>query len=454
MSATEDIKAFNKLKDAYVAKGMKLNTLERFGYPLRRMRVKALASGIPEKSLLSVYNIILESVNAGFDSVDEIGDFLGLSKDDFLLKEIYFLREKGFLHLNQDDKLFVTDEGQEFMKDHSILQVTYETEFEFLVDGYSGKILETFKIGKENTEQKMESGLPRKFRDFRIIQDKFYELQQVFKRSNPPGSYLIDLIGGKDCITFDKTHYKEYFFLEYTPGSSVHSQQDPFVEVRNLKDGYRIEKEKTKHIEESYPEILYQLFDDDRSAFSMASNSEAFATGRHIFPPNIKEAPDYEELGTFETKLYLEEAVKKVKKALLIESPWIKRAVFPLVPGFRKMLKAGKKLCIIYGIDANDIHHVGALNELKKLRDQYPKQFLLVYLPDHLANSPGQVHGTHRKILIKDNEYFISGSFNFLSFNKRESDPVANETSFLFRQNVKAQWKKILSEYHLGNFEY
>jgi hypothetical protein len=39
--------------------------------------------------------------------------------------------------------------------------------------------------------------------------------------------------------------------------------------------------------------------------------------------------------------------------------------------------------------------------------------------------------GTHRKLVIKDNDYYIQGSFNFLSFGKNERQQVANEESLL-----------------------
>ena len=52
-------------------------------------------------------------------------------------------------------------------------------------------------------------------------------------------------------------------------------------------------------------------------------------------------------------------------------------------------------------------------------------------------------------MVIKDNEYYIHGSFNFLSFNKNEGQKVANEETLLISVDVEKKWKKVLSDYDI-----
>jgi hypothetical protein len=52
-------------------------------------------------------------------------------------------------------------------------------------------------------------------------------------------------------------------------------------------------------------------------------------------------------------------------------------------------------------------------------------------------------------LLIKDNDYYISGSFNFLSFAKQEGQQVANEESHLVTFDVNKKWEKVIKEYNL-----
>ncbi len=60
--------------------------------------------------------------------------------------------------------------------------------------------------------------------------------------------------------------------------------------------------------------------------------------------------------------------------------------------------------------------------------------------------------GTHRKLVIKDDNYYIHGSFNFLSFNKKEGQKIANEESLLIVGNIKNKWDSVFLEYGLNEW--
>ena len=121
--------------------GFRINEIIKFAYPFRRIRVKVTANKSPEKSLQHIYSSILRTIDAGFDTEKEICRFLGLSPEDFILRELYFLREKGLSDLISD-KWKVTEQGQEFIKNNDILKVIEEDDFEFLIDAKTEKVLE------------------------------------------------------------------------------------------------------------------------------------------------------------------------------------------------------------------------------------------------------------------------------------------------------------------------
>ena len=119
------------------------------------------------------------------------------------------------------------------------------------------------------------------------------------------------------------------------------------------------------------------------------------------------------------------------------------------------MLEEGKTLIILYGVDKYAEHDEETLNKLKEMEEKYNK-FFLVNLPEYLSSMHGSIRygygslaGTHRKIVIKDNDYYISGSFNFLSFARSQWQRVANEESMLIRTNVKEKWEKVMKQYGL-----
>jgi hypothetical protein len=53
--------------------------------------------------------------------------------------------------------------------------------------------------------------------------------------------------------------------------------------------------------------------------------------------------------------------------------------------------------------------------------------------------------------VIKDNDYYIHGSFNFLSFNKNEGQKVANEETLLISLDVEKKWKQVFEQYQIDD---
>ena len=105
-------------------------------------------------------------------------------------------------------------------------------------------------------------------------------------------------------------------------------------------------------------------------------------------------------------------------------------------------------MIILYGIDENAEHDYKTVQEIKKIQQNYCRNFYFIDLSEHLKGS--EFTGSHRKLLIKDNDYYISGSFNFLSFAKHEGERIANEESQLITINVKEKWERIIKDYKLS----
>jgi agmatine/peptidylarginine deiminase len=99
-------------------------------------------------------------------------------------------------------------------------------------------------------------------------------------------------------------------------------------------------------------------------------------------------------------------------------------------------------LVILYGISEKDEHDIQTLKkELEELQQQHKDNFKLIHLPiTFRENSDSKLTGTHRKLVIKDNDFYIAGSFNFLSFGKNEKQQVANEESIA---NYKGRAEKM-----------
>lgn len=230
--------------------------------------------------------------------------------------------------------------------------------------------------------------------------------------------------------------------IEYIPYENRKNELEPFIQIRRTNNDYQFEKWLTDNLKLEYPDIIYQLTSSERDK------------AVDIEFEQVKEVTTVDETKTtltiWETQQQFEKALHETKEKILIESPWIKKATEQYIPAFEKLLKDKKTLIVLFGIEEKDEHHKPTLDKLEDLQNKYSNNLYLIYLPNHFRQKGMfNMTGTHRKLLIKDNDYYIAGSFNFLSFNKKEGEKVANEESIIIRTNVADKWKQVINEYKI-----
>lgn len=429
--------AYKQLKDK-APTGYRLNELIQFSYPVRKIRLDVLVNKQPDGSMVKVYNVLLRAIKAGFSSQDKLFTFLGLGQtDEFVLRELFTLREKGLVDL-VSEKWIVTEEGEKFIQDEKILRIEEKEEFEFLIDGISGEIM---SARQNRTEKKLLKSLDPEVklsnRNPELIEGKFQQLADTYKQDNENKSYLISY--PSDDIKYDSNDWCNFWLIEYIPDRK--SNQEPKLEVRNFETLKEI-KSLTSKFNSEYRHYIYSLSSSERTEFEEI-------TIIHEEPKVQSQTDDLSTLTIWETKQKFIEALNNVKEKILIESPWIKRATQEYIPLFEKLLKDKKQLTILYGISEKDEHDIYTLRKVEELQKQHKDKFKLIHLPTHFAEIHSRLTGTHRKLVIKDNEYYIHGSFNFLSFGKNERQQVANEESLLISKDVSKKWEQVAKEYSL-----
>jgi hypothetical protein len=429
--------AYKQLKDK-APTGYRLNELIQFSYPVRKIRLDVLVNKQPDGSLVKVYNVLLRAIQAGFSSQDKLFTFLGLGQtDEFVLRELFTLREKGLVDL-VSEKWIVTEEGEKFIQDEKILRIEEKEEFEFLIDGISGEIM---SARQNRTEKKLLKSLDTEVklsnRNPELIEGKFQQLADTYKQDNENKAYLISY--ASDDIKYDSNDWCNFWLIEYIPDRK--SNQEPKLEVRNFETLKEI-KSLTSKFNSEYRHYIYSLSSSERTEFEEI-------TIIHEEPKVQSQTDDLSTLTIWETKQKFIEALNNVKEKILIESPWIKRATQEYIPLFEKLLKDKRQLTILYGISEKDEHDIYTLRKVEELQKQHKDKFKLIHLPTHFAEIHSRLTGTHRKLVIKDNEYYIHGSFNFLSFGKNERQQVANEESLLISKDVSKKWGQVAKEYSL-----
>jgi hypothetical protein len=443
-----DIQEIHKKLDKQCPSDYKINEIIQFAYPYRRVRVNATVNKSPEKSIQQVYSVFLRTIKAGHNKEEQIIEFLGLKKEDFILRELYFLRERGFVDFTSGIWI-VTQQGEGFIKDNSILKILEEEEFEFLIDAISNEAIEKdFRLFSDiNIENKLNPEIDFSIKDPELLKNKNEQLSDIYKRQYNGKAYLVDY--GKSNIKFDKKENHDYYLIEYIPIKEKENELEPYIEVRNTDKDVSKQKRLSKSLSEKYPSILYQFTTSDRTSFAKIQENNNSELLEEFKTTEIeKKITETQTLSVWETQEKFAEALKTVKSKILIESPWVKRATLKYINSIEKALQRSVDVIILYGIESNDEHHYGTIEKLRNLKSKYQKNFYLIHLPTHFEEQGNnKMTGTHRKLIIKDNDYYIQGSFNFLSFNKEKGQKIANEESILIPQNVETKWKNVLKEY-------
>lgn len=137
----------------------------------------------------------------------------------------------------------------------------------------------------------------------------------------------------------------------------------------------------------------------------------------------------------------LRRALLKSRKRLLIISPWIRHQVvnWEFVTSLERLLQANVTVHIGYGLDEGEGAGKGtpgqskipitekAEKDLKSLEAKYAN-FRLVY-----------VGNTHRKLLVSDEEFAVTTSFNWLSFRGDPRDKPRDEYGEVFRKKSQVE---------------
>ena len=426
----------------------RINEIIPIAYPYRRIIINAMVNKSPEESIQQVYSIFIKAIKSGLNTENDLTHFLGLDKDDFILRELYFLRERGYLDFISG-KWFVTESGENFIKDNSILKILSEEEFEFYFDAYTEEIIaNNFSFySNSSTTNRLEPLNTYPIRSADLLKGKSEQLAEVYKKSKSGNAYLVDYDTNE--IKFDKKEYNDYYLIEYVPTREKENELEPRIEIRNRDKDFTLNKRLTKNLSQQYPNIVYQYSESERSFVAKIEieNKDNSPTFERVKLPENK--AQIETLSIWETKAKFIEAIQNANEKLLIESPWIKRATLNYTAEIESALKRKVNVIVLYGIEGIDEHDSKALKEMERL-EQFYQNFRLIHLPTHFENlGNSKMVGSHKKLVIKDNEYYIHGSFNFLSFNKNEGQKVANEETLLINIDVEKKWKKVLSDYNI-----
>ena len=127
-------------------------------------------------------------------------------------------------------------------------------------------------------------------------------------------------------------------------------------------------------------------------------------------------------LSTYDHRPLLLDAIENAQNTVVIVSPWIKSGGLnnEILNRIERALQRKTRVIIGYGISEKEDSDKKILQRLADIQQKkYGKNLYLVKL-----------NNTHEKVLIKDNEYMVITSFNWLSFKGDPNKGFRQETGY------------------------
>jgi hypothetical protein len=126
----------------------------------------------------------------------------------------------------------------------------------------------------------------------------------------------------------------------------------------------------------------------------------------------IEQAPRVVHLQTAEHGPWLAKAFAEARETIVIISPWLKvRVVRPLLAAMKDALERGCEVWIGHGMPTSAFHQDRSDEEAVRLIDALQRSGRLIRV-DNL--------GTHEKVLVCDDEFFVTTSYNWLSYDGKD----------------------------------
>ena len=447
--------------------------------------VKYYEAGIPQWHLESVLTMlkpkklsvlqefILKFVASGINDVAEIRTFLGMNATS-INNAVAVLQKDNLISVDIfQSKLKITEKGEDALKEAATI-VPEDIEYPLFVDGlignvyldtrrlYTAKELRGFEIKPINAavEKPTLDGLEYEDVKRAIVS---FKKSHAFEQDRLEG----DLQEVSDVM---KTYveYKKVNVLVFMNKSDDIEIQVYDGSVRNDEYSIELQKQYNNHTnvfdfdshekedeseDEALLSILPQEIIDSAKSFSYKDSTlEREISNLTTQLDEIKESDETDEkekesatekirflekkieemknerkgadriLSTYDHRPLLLDALDNASNSVIIVSPWIKAGGlnYEIIGRIERALQRRTRVIIGYGISEREDNDRWILNQLNNIQKKpYGKNLKLIRLSN-----------THEKVLIKDNEFMVITSFNWLSFKGDPNRGFRQETGY------------------------
>lgn len=436
--------------------------------------MEAILTMLKPKKLSVLQEFILKFISSGIDDVSDICNFLGVNKTA-VNNAVAVLQKNNLITVDIFySKLKLTDKGEKDLKEAATI-VPEDIEYALYVDGllgnvyldtrklYTSKELRSFEIKPINTtverptldslvyeEVKRAINLFKKNHAYE--QDKLEgDLQEISYIAKTYVEYkkvsvLVFMNKSEDIEfqVFDGTTRNDDYSIalqkQYNNNSRVLDFDSNFISEaeennslisvlpQEIIESAKSFSYKDSTLEREISNLTTQLDaikknDDDNDEQHKESATERirFLEKKIDEMKNERKGAD-RILSTYDHRPLLLDALDNAQNMVVIVSPWIKSGGMnnEILGRIERALQRGTRVIIGYGISEKEDSDRWILQRLTDIqKKKYGDKLLLVKLSN-----------THEKVLIKDNEYMVITSFNWLSFKGDPNKGFRQETGY------------------------
>ena len=394
-------------------------------------KIYVVASLLQHTPLPPVYEFVLRAVRLGIDDMDGVSACLGIPRGmvDETIKGLHGSEEVAFRTDSPDsvDRFVLTRKGERTTASLERVRPEQQT-IPILFDGLIRRPIEppaqTLLSGRQAEDMGYREIPPFPTRRVEVAAIDLAAAARVLARARA-GEGRKDLLAIKSIDKRMRLHM---------PATALVFKQSDGDEVELLfASETRLLDEHNRAFERAEGAAKLRLLNEfirpeltgptsfARKVASIARAVEPKSDrGRRLSLParTVVDPDSVEVLGVLDHPPLLWDAISTARERVVIISPWITAQVIDkrAIASLRKLLERGCRLSFGYGIDEN--------------RPAKPAPPDLVRLAAEFQGFELRDFGdTHEKILIKDSDYVVMGSFNWLSFRGDPKRPLRRERS-------------------------
>lgn len=437
--------------------GYRLVDYEEVGLPIYRIVSTVLT--LQPKAYSPIEEFVLRAIHVGLSSPDDIAGFLGINRaivegtaSSLIREDEVVLDQVGDLHLTPKSEGVLNGEQLIRPREHSLV---------FWVDGLTRKPTRTDELPLLQPKFLRDRGI-REIRPFPAQKPAAADINaeelQTTLRTATGGSEPVTQILQVKSIEKAMMHFAPAHALIFC------SQAGNDIQVAFVIDGRLSEAHEAAFAASGGPArmgIEAAILKPDRvrddsglnlpigpvaGKFDTSQRRREQAIERFKERVTSNEASaaaspegNVEMMGVYDHPPLLRQALTQASQRLIIVSPWITDAVVDrrFLGELAALLKRGVNVHIGYGLGEDAGRPPKAVGELKKLAGAH-KNFTFVRLGD-----------THAKILIKDNDWLVTTSFNWLSFRGDPKRTFREEwgTKVAMRPQVEEYAERLLQRF-------